>query len=369
MSIAPLTLVRINTPVSLLLGVIFGLSLLMPSIAAYAAVAHTDSAPIKQSVTSTHDDEAIATTQSSQVRASVYLSSTAQTQAGIVTRQFEPAQLPTEFPAQANVIDLQGLLEIRGQYLTALAEQQSASAALNFAQQTLNRTEALYQNGVNSQRQFQNLQMQLRVEQARLNSSQYRLQSLNDNLVANWGNPLAEWIKAQDNVQFRNLVNGREALLLLTLPANQHLPEPATHIEVEPNGERQKAQVAQFISKAPKGSDISQGETYFFRTPKAGLRTGMHLSAWITAPGGARKGYVVPVSALIWHAGQAALYLKTAPEQFMRQTITQLSPIKEGYFIADALPDRVEVVITGAQLLLSQEFRAIIPTEDDGDDN
>lgn len=299
---------------------------------------------------------------------SINLSESKQTQAGIQTLRPLLTHFQAELQTTATVVDLQSLLNLREQYLTALAEQQGATAAVNYAKQAMSRTEALYRNGVNSQRQLQGLQMQLSSDQARLNSNRYRLQSLNENLLSNWGDTLAAWAKSHDNPTIQAFINTRQALLLVTLPANQSLPEPVTQIAVDPNGNRQNAQIAQLISKAPYGSEISQGETYFFQTPRSRLRTGMRLSAWVTAPGTAQTGFNIPHTALIWHAGQAGIYLKIAPGQFIRQPLQHYFPNAQGYFVAEKLPENAEIVTTGAQLLLSQELRAIIPTEDDGDD-
>lgn len=298
----------------------------------------------------------------------VMLDAAQQTQAGIQTQALKIVQHQAEFQATASVVDLQPLLSLREQYFSALAEHQGAVASLRFAKQTANRAETLYQNGVSSQRQLQSQQMQMQTDQARVNSSQYRLQSLNESLLSHWGATLSGWAKLPDNAAIRAFITAEQALLLLTLPANQSLPAKMMQIVIAPSGDRQKIQTAQLISKAPQGSEISQGETYFLQTSRNNLRTGMRVSAWIEIPGSAQNGVNIPGSAIIWHAGHANIFLKTAPEQFTRHTLDQYQPMTQGYFVADDLPANAEVVTTGAQLLLSQELKAIIPREDDGDD-
>jgi hypothetical protein len=300
--------------------------------------------------------------------APVQLSQPKQALADLQTQPLIGSHYQPEFQASAQVVDLQPLLNLREQYFTAQTEVQGATTALALVQQVIKRTHELYRNGINSQRQLQEQQMAHSTAQARLNSSQYRLQSINDNLTANWGSTLSAWAKTSGNNEFASLINGQQALLLLSLPAGQTLPKETKQIAVDPTGDRQTPQPAQLISNAPQGSELSQGETYFFKTSRAKLRTGMRLSAWITKPGQALTGFVIPASALIWHAGLATIYIKIAPEQFQRLSFTHYYPVAQGYFVAATFPANAEIVTIGAQVLLSQEFRGLIPAEDDGDD-
>ncbi|MCX7088677.1 MAG: hypothetical protein NTV00_11560 [Methylococcales bacterium] len=299
----------------------------------------------------------------------VQLSLAQQTVAGLKTQVLLSSHYLPEVHVSANVLDIQPLLTLREQYFSAQIENQSANTALTFTQQAIARTQELYRNGVNSQRQVQEQQMASGAIQARVSNSHARLQSINDQLMANWGITLSNWAKDPQNSDFARFINGQQALLLISLPAGHSLPKGLSHIDVDPNGERQSPQQAQFIASAPQGSELSQGETYFFKTSRRNLRTGMRLSAWMAKPDKALTGFTIPASALIWHGGEATIFLKTAPEHFTRLLLKQYYPIAQGYFVAEALPANAEVVVTGAQLLLSHAFRALIPAEDgDGDD-
>ncbi len=300
--------------------------------------------------------------------AGLQLSVSKQTLAGIKTQPLVSAHYQPEFQAIAQVVDLQPLLNLREQYFNAQTEVESASAALALVQQASNRVQELYRHGVSSKRQLQDQQLADSAAHARVTSSQYRLQSINDNLAANWGETLSHWAKDSNNHDFESLINGRQALLLISLPAGLALPKNVKEIAVNATGNRQTPQMAVLIANAPQGSELSQGETYFFKTSRTKLRTGMRLSAWVATLGQLLTGFVIPASALMWHAGLATIYLKTAPEQFQRYTFTHFQPIAEGYFVAEPFPANAEVVVTGGQILLSQEFQGLIPVEDDGDD-
>lgn len=296
------------------------------------------------------------------------LSQAKQTLAGIKTQPLTHSQYQPELQATAQVVDLQSLLMLREQYFAAQTEAQSANAALALIQQTVNRTRELYQNGVNSKRQLQEQQITQSAAQARVTSSQYRLQSINDHFATQWGSTLSAWAKTDGNQAFSELVSGQQALLLVSVPVGL-APLKNKPIVVSASGDRQTPQSASFIANAPQGGGVNQRETYFFKTARTNLRTGMRLSAWIAKPQQLLTGFTIPSAALIWHAGQAMIYIKTAPEQFQRVMVTDYYPISQGYYVTADFPEHTEVVGVGAQTLLSQELRGMIPEEDaDGED-
>ena len=74
--------------------------------------------------------------------------------------------------------------------------------------------------------------------------------------------------------------------------------------------------------------------------------------------------------ALVWHAGRAWVYVKIPEakkdddEEFARRDVSAGEWQGEGWFTA-ALPANTEIVIRGAQLLLSEEQRGFIKNEND----
>lgn len=339
---------------------------MIPAILALAILFTTPLAWADDDDLPTHTTNAPAITTLSG-NAPVRIASDLQIVSGIKSQKLLPSEYQQEFQASASVVDLQSLLQLREQFFTAQAEYQAAKAGLTAAEQNINRVRDLYQHGVNSERQLQEQQMQLSINSARVASSEFRLQSISDNLSANWGEVLSSWIKMNTNTDIHALIKRQNVLLLLSLPANQSLPANIKQALVDPDANRQHAQIAQLVAPAPQGSHLTQGETYFFTATRGKLRTGMHLSVWINAAGEKIHGHQVANSAVVWHGGQAGIFLKTGSDSFVRQVLKNYYPLVQGYFIADALPNTAEVVTTGAQLLLSQEFRDNIQKEDDGD--
>jgi len=83
-----------------------------------------------------------------------------------------------------------------------------------------------------------------------------------------------------------------------------------------------------------------------------------------------QQGIIIPQAALIWHLGQSFVYVQRDEDEFKRVKINQKTRFDSGhYFIPHGLQENDRLVISGAQALLSEEFRGQIPAEDGHDDD
>ena len=72
------------------------------------------------------------------------------------------------------------------------------------------------------------------------------------------------------------------------------------------------------------------------------------------------EGFLISPSAVVWLDGQAWFYVQQTPDQFLRKKITVDQSTDHGQLIAKGIKDQTRLVIKGAQLLLSEEFRSQI---------
>jgi membrane fusion protein, multidrug efflux system len=88
------------------------------------------------------------------------------------------------------------------------------------------------------------------------------------------------------------------------------------------------------------------------------LRPGLALTAYLKLPGSPHPGVIVPTSAVVHFDGKTFAFAQIGPDRFVRKEISTGHPVESGYFVdADFVPgDRV--VVTGAQALLSEEFKS-----------
>jgi hypothetical protein len=294
----------------------------------------------------------------------VHLTPEWQRQSGVEVFSPAPAQHDPETVAFAEVVDLAPLLALRSRYHEANAELQIARAALASSERALERLGLLHREAGNvSARQLQEAEAQRAADHARVQAAGARLTDARYALLQAWGPVLTGWALGS-GAELEPFVAGEAVLLQVALPPDRPLGAATTRIAIAPDGNRSGAGTAELVSKAP-GAGGTQGETWFFRAPAAGLRTGMRLQAWIPSGGDPLAGVVLPAAAVVWHGGRAWAYRRMDGEYFSRHLLEGVHPLGGDYFVADPSLAGIEVVARGAQTLLSEEFRGGIPDEDD----
>ncbi len=314
---------------------------------------------------------------------SIVLDDKAQKLTGLQTVTLEAVTTHPEFTAYGKAVNIQPLIELRNRYLVSLTEHSSASAKFNQAEQAIKRQQDLYRDGVSSKRSLQDQQSQWKTNKAQVEAAELQNKAIVNEALLKWGKTLTEWALSTDSDKLSAFLSGQQTLLQITLPANKQLANDVQTIYVEASGNRSAADKASLISVAPQTDNTVQGESYFFQTggrdcsrQSCGIhtipgdnhiRTGMRVAAWIPEQGENQPGVIIPKSALVWHLNQAYVYIKTDADKFSRRNIDNFSPTTGGYFISNGLNPGEQLVVTGGQMLLSEEFRGQIPDEDDDD--
>ncbi|MGR9114910.1 MAG: efflux RND transporter periplasmic adaptor subunit [Gammaproteobacteria bacterium] len=295
----------------------------------------------------------------------LHLDETIQKRAGLSVTVLKPFQYVPELLAYGNAQPLQPLLNLRNRYIAAQAQYQSALARLALAQQNINRAQHLHRNGIASERVLQEQQSQLRMEKTQTDALRVTVEATFNEAVLSWGHKLADLFLSNDTDRLIPYLSGRKALLQISLPAGHTLPQGIDNIYVSASGNRNQARPAELISRAPLTDIITQGESYYFSSADDSIRTGMRIVAWLPRLQRPEAGVLIPASALVWHLGQAYVYLQTGAESFSRRRIAHFTHTPDGYFVQGTLAAGEKLITTGAQMLLSEEFRGQIPDEDD----
>lgn len=311
------------------------------------------------------DDKPITKLPESAGPRTVFLDAKAQSLSGLQTITLTSVSHHVEFSAYGKAINIQPLIELRRRYSVAMTERSGAAARFNQAEQNIKRQQDLYRDGATSKRNLQVQQAQWQTDKAQVDASSVQGTAIADEARLNWGKTLTEWALSRDSGKLDAFLSGQKALLQITLPVNKQLASDIQGIDVEATGNRSAASKAELISIAPQTDTIAQGESYFFQTNGNRIRPGMRVAAWIPEQGENRSGVVIPKSALIWYMDQAFVYIQTDAEHFSRRTIDQYSPTTDGYFAGNGINAGEQLVITGGQMLLSEELKGQIPDEDD----
>lgn len=109
------------------------------------------------------------------------------------------------------------------------------------------------------------------------------------------------------------------------------------------------------------------GAAYFYRAPAAGLRIGNRVVGHLAGAGGSSAGVIVPERAVVWFAARPWIYVRDgkAADIFERTSVSATRLVPGGWFNAAGLEPGQEVVVTGAQLLLSEELEFQIRNENE----
>lgn len=298
----------------------------------------------------------------------IVLDNETQRLSGLKTMTLTAVNRQTEFTAYGKVISLQPLLTLHNKYLVMLTERRSTTALLTQARQSIIRQQNLYQSGVTSKRSLQDQQAQWQTNKAQADAVQAHIAALADEVRLNWGPELSTWILSDTSDKWSRFLSRRQNLLHIILPSNKQLEHGVETIYIDSSGDRSKARKAHLISVAPQTGFVVQGESYFFETGDNHLRIGMNVAAWIPERTSNQPGVVIPESALLWSMNQSFVYIKIGKENFTRRPIPHYSVTSGGYFIAAAtLRPGEQIVVTGAQMLLSEEHRGQIPADYDND--
>jgi len=266
-----------------------------------------------------------------------------------------------------NVISIDTLIELRTRYLNAKANANIARASLANSKQDYQRMQALNKDDRNvSDHVMLAAQATFKADQAKVQAAETEASNLNDTMRQTWGETLAnEASKESASAGLQALLQHKEVLLLITLPSDTNVKAGET-ISVVPTGAQTKAINAKLVAASPQTDSTIQGRTYYFRAPAENLRAGMRVSVEMkdAASSKASDGVTVPASAVVWYAGKPWVYKKQSDESFIRLPISTDNETNGGWFNrSEQLAAGDNLVVNGAQLLLSEEFKYQIKNE------
>jgi hypothetical protein len=259
----------------------------------------------------------------------------------------------------------------------ARADTESGRAALATARAALDRARTLNADDKNvSDRAVQEAEAKVAAEQARLTAAtesvrliESSLRSTHDtatSLELERGGQVVEVLvhpgeSVESGQPILRVARFDQLLARVDVPAGDTVAPNLVAASIVPLGQADHPIRAERVALAAAVDPKTQGQPFLFRVadPSATLRPGLSITAYLEIPGAARRGVVVPRSAVVRQSGKAWIYVQTADEQFARRQVVLEEPVAEGWFTRSLSPgDRI--VTIGAQALLSEEFKSQI---------
>ncbi len=286
----------------------------------------------------------------------------AQIKGGIVVAPLETISHQEEVQAYGVVVELQDLADLYGNYSAAKAQVKKMQASLEASRKDYERVKTLYEDNKNvSEKAFQAAEATWRSDEASARAAQDALHSLEATARQRWGGVLAKWL-FEVSPAFDRLIKQEDVLIQITLPSDVQISSaPQTAWVEAADGKRTSAE---FLSLSPRTDPRLQGMSFFYLVPAQtpGLLPGMNVLAYLPV-GPPVQGVVVPASATVWWQGKVWTYMQKEPEHFVRREVSTEAPVKDGWFVVKDLSAGDRLVVSGAQLLLSEEFHSQIQEE------
>lgn len=298
----------------------------------------------------------------------VTLPGAAQEQSGIEIAHPASGRYIRELQAHGAVVAIDDLIAQRSRHLAARAEARAARAAIANSQQEFDRLVLLNKDDHNvSDRAVAAAEARLKADQARMHMAEDTADGVYDGMVQQWGATLAaQATRAENSPDFTRLMRYRDVLIQVTLPFDAATPSAGSTLAVMPVGGSDMATTAHFVSSAPTADSVLPGKTYYYRAAADALRVGSRVRVTLKdARDATRTGVVVPGSAVVWYGGQAWVYRKDSADRFIRTPVSTAVEMDGGWFNENGLQADDQIVVTGAQLLLSEEFKYQITNEND----
>ncbi|PPD48745.1 MAG: hypothetical protein CTY14_00840 [Methylotenera sp.] len=297
----------------------------------------------------------------------ISISPAAQKQSDILTSPLKASSHQASISTYGNVVSIDSLIELRNRYLAVKSEIDVLKATLSHDKSEFERLKALNQDNKNvSDKALAGAAANTKSDETKITAAESNAKNISDSIRQLWGDTLAQHaINPKTSNLLQALISNKRVLIQTTLPFDAAEPKQNSSIMIAPTAAPSHTMSAQYVSPAPLTNSTIQGKTYFYHAVTNELRAGMQINATTATSTKKSNGVIVPNNAIIWYAGKPWVYQKTGADQFSRKPIHTNIEVDDGWFYQGHLKANDEVVISGAQLLLSEEFKSQIMNEND----
>jgi hypothetical protein len=267
----------------------------------------------------------------------------------------EKTELAPRRVAYGRVLDPTPLVTLDGD----LAAVEAAIAA---SRAEFERTQKLLAAGENTSRKI------FETAEAQFRADEIKADNLRRQAALQWGSTISAGDPAKRRAFVEALVRGETALVRADLLPGDTVTDAPRAARLLVLGREQQPIETENILPAADADPRTQAQGFIIlvEKPPFALRPGMALTAWLELPEKPRAGFLVPRSAVLRHDGRTWVFVQAEEEEkFIRKPIVLDSPLEKGWFIGaedGGLEADDRVVVTGPQILLSEEMKAAAGT-------
>jgi len=256
-------------------------------------------------------------------------------------------ELPQELRGVGRVLDPSALA-------VPFYDRESARTAFEVSEKEFERVGALQRGSANaSRRELEAARAALERDRAAFDSAQARLLSVfGPELVAR-RDELAALVRA--------LAAREIGLARIDLSAGETPASPPTRARLAPLADdKAEPQDAIVLGPAPDSDPVTQGRGFLVRLEHMPWPPGTALAGFLAVADRPTSGVLVPRSALVRYEGRTFVYVEQPDNTIERRSVEVTQTTRDGAFIPAGLAAGEQVVVVGAQQLLSTELAGAI---------
>jgi hypothetical protein len=297
--------------------------------------------PVEADGGSAGDPIGVASEASRESRLVLRLDSESVGRAGLETMGAEAARLAPEVMAYGRVLDPNPVI-------AAVAQRRAARAVSVRAEKELRRIRELARDEQNASERDLDA---ARVEASRASAD---LEIAEAGVVGVFG--VAPASDPGLDSLMNEITRHVAALIRVDVPANSPRPDPRQGVTISSHPERTGALAVEYLGAAPVADPGFPGWGFLFVAREDPPPAGTPVSAWIRTTGSEMRGVDLPAEALVRHGGRIFVFVKRGEGEFERRSVDARSRGAGRWFITRGVQPGDEVVVAGAQQLLSAQL-------------
>ena len=300
----------------------------------------------------------------------ITLSPEIQSNSGIKTQPVQTSDYIKNLTNYATVLSIDLLIEQKNRFNEIKNQISLLSNELERDQKNYERFKALNDDNKNvSDKAFQEMKVNFENTKIKLQTTQELITGIKQNIRAQWGEIILSMIDVGARKElFEFLIQGKARIIKVTLPENAD-NQPPKNISLALIDNLNEKFLASYLAESPTLDKSIKGKTYSYIVYSNQLRIDSKVIAnqvqdKLSSESG--KYLAIPKEAVIWNSGQAWVYVQSSENKFFRKSIETSTESSDGWIVKEnQIKENDIIVINGAQLLLSEEFKYQIKNEND----
>ena len=300
----------------------------------------------------------------------ITLSAEIQSNSGIKTSPIQSSVYKKNLTNYATVLNIDFLIEQKNRFNEIKNQISLLTNELDRDKKNYERFKLLNDDNKNvSDKALLEVKVNYENTRIKLNATQELVSGIKQNIRAQWGETILSMIdQGLKKELFEFLLQGKARIVKVTLSENTD-NEPPKNISLALIDNLSEKFLANYLAESPTLDKSLKGKTYFYIVYSNKLRIDSKVIASLVQENissESEKYLAIPKEAVVWNAGQAWIYIKTGENKFLRKVIQTDNESPNGWIIKEEhIKENDLIVINGAQLLLSEEFKYQIKNEND----